>query len=31
MPIIYSYPPTTFLSDDDTFVITKTIEEENTI
>ncbi len=31
MPIIYSYPPTTFLSDEDTFVITKTIEEENTI
>ena len=31
MPIIYSYPPTKSLSNDDTFVITKTIEEENTI
>lgn len=31
MPIIYSYPPTTSISNDDTFVITKEIEDENRI
>ena len=31
MPIIYSYPPTNSISNDDTFVITKEIEDENRI
>lgn len=31
MPIIYSYPPTNSIANDDTFVITKEIEDENRI
>jgi len=31
MPIIYSYPPTSSISNNDTFIITKEIEDENRI